>query len=105
MPSPRSLTTLPASSGRVLERLLAVTDRVCDCGSGKVSPVYTAVLRDQVEIVGILLREGYSPDAQECPDYGYSSPLAAALSTSAMRYCVHACEHFSLSLSRACSCV
>ncbi|XP_064177205.1 ankyrin repeat and SOCS box protein 3 isoform X1 [Anguilla rostrata] len=69
---------------RVLERLLAVTDRVCDRGAGKVSPVYSAVLRGQAETLRVLLREGYSPDAQECPAYGYSSPLAAALCTSAM---------------------
>ncbi|XP_064177207.1 ankyrin repeat and SOCS box protein 3 isoform X2 [Anguilla rostrata] len=71
---------------RVLERLLAVTDRVCDRGAGKVSPVYSAVLRGQAETLRVLLREGYSPDAQECPAYGYSSPLAAALCTSAMSF-------------------
>ncbi|KAJ8365242.1 hypothetical protein SKAU_G00140730 [Synaphobranchus kaupii] len=69
---------------RVLERLLAVTDRVCDRGVGKVSPVYSAVLRGQSDTLRVLLREGYSPDAQESPAYGYSSPLAAALCTCAM---------------------
>ncbi|KAJ8284617.1 hypothetical protein COCON_G00034670 [Conger conger] len=69
---------------RVLERLLAVTERICDRGVGKVSPVYAAILRGRSEILGVLLRAGYSPDAQECPDYGYSSPLAAALCTCAM---------------------
>ncbi|KAJ8396068.1 hypothetical protein AAFF_G00026000 [Aldrovandia affinis] len=69
---------------RVLERLLPLTDRVCDRGAGKVSPVYSAVLRGQTETLQVLLREGYSPDAQECSPYGYSSPLAAALCTPAM---------------------
>ncbi|KAI1887188.1 hypothetical protein AGOR_G00203570 [Albula goreensis] len=64
---------------RVLERLLPLTGRECDRGRGKVSPVYSAVLRGQVETLRVLLREGFSPDAQECSTYGYSSPIAAAL--------------------------
>ncbi|KAJ8264746.1 hypothetical protein GJAV_G00154410 [Gymnothorax javanicus] len=66
---------------RVLELLLPVTERLCDRGEGKVSPVYSAALRGQTEVLRVLLREGYSPDAQECPDYGYSSPLAVLCSS------------------------
>ncbi|XP_029934528.1 ankyrin repeat and SOCS box protein 3 isoform X2 [Myripristis murdjan] len=64
---------------RILERLIAVTDRVCDRGVGMVSPLYVAV-REQSNSVELLLREGYSPDAQDCTDIlGIRSPLSFAL--------------------------
>lgn len=63
----------------ILERLIAVTDRVCDRGVGMVSPLYVAV-REQSKSVELLLREGYSPDAQDCTDIlGIRSPLSFAL--------------------------
>uniref|UniRef100_A0A3Q3WA46 SOCS box domain-containing protein n=1 Tax=Mola mola TaxID=94237 RepID=A0A3Q3WA46_MOLML len=66
----------------VLRRLIAVTDRVCDCGDGMVSPLYVAVNRHQSKSVEILLREGYSPDAQDCAHIlGLRSPLSFALLT------------------------
>lgn len=64
----------------VLRRLIAVTDRVCDRGDGMVSPLYVAVNRHQSKSVEILLREGYSPDAQDCAHIlGLRSPLSFAL--------------------------
>uniref|UniRef100_A0A8C9W5W4 Ankyrin repeat and SOCS box containing 3 n=1 Tax=Scleropages formosus TaxID=113540 RepID=A0A8C9W5W4_SCLFO len=63
----------------ILERLLPVTGRSCDRSPGKVSPVYSAVLGTQVESLQLLLKEGYSPDAQDCGAFGFSSPLAACL--------------------------
>uniref|UniRef100_A0A3Q3GTP1 Ankyrin repeat and SOCS box containing 3 n=1 Tax=Labrus bergylta TaxID=56723 RepID=A0A3Q3GTP1_9LABR len=69
---------------RVLKRLIAVTDRVCDHGEGAVSPLYVAVYRDQSRSVEVLLEGGYSPDAQDCTHIlGVQSPLSLALSRSA----------------------
>lgn len=65
----------------ILKRLIAVTDRVCDRGNNMVSPLYVAVSSHQYQSVEILLREGYSPDAQDCSHIlGLSSPLSLALS-------------------------
>ncbi|XP_029313086.1 ankyrin repeat and SOCS box protein 3 [Cottoperca gobio] len=65
----------------VLRRLIAVTDRVCDRGDGMVSPLYLAVQSHQSKSVEMLLREGYSPDAQDCTHIlGVRSPLSIALS-------------------------
>ncbi|TSK14849.1 Ankyrin repeat and SOCS box protein 3 [Bagarius yarrelli] len=63
----------------ILEKLIPLTDRECDRGEGKVSPVYLAVLSGQVESLRPLLREGYSPDAQSCREFGYCCPLDVAL--------------------------
>lgn len=64
----------------VLRKLIAVTDRVCDRGDGMVSPLYVAINRHQSRSVEILLREGYSPDAQDCTAIlGLRSPLSFAL--------------------------
>lgn len=64
----------------VLRRLVAVTDRACDRGDGMVSPLYVAVNRHQCKSVEMLLREGYSPDAQDCTNtLGLHSPLSLAL--------------------------
>ncbi|XP_056286146.1 ankyrin repeat and SOCS box protein 3 isoform X2 [Pseudoliparis swirei] len=73
----------------VLRRLIAVTDRVCDRGTGAVSPLYAAVHRRQSRSVELLLREGYSADAQDCSLLlGVRSPLSLALSTDACREAV-----------------
>uniref|UniRef100_A0A1A8IRR6 Ankyrin repeat and SOCS box-containing 3 n=3 Tax=Nothobranchius kuhntae TaxID=321403 RepID=A0A1A8IRR6_NOTKU len=64
----------------ILRRLIDVTDRVCDQSDGMVSPLYTAVHSDQTDSVELLLKEGYSPDAQECiNNLGFYSPLSVAL--------------------------
>ncbi|XP_068162219.1 ankyrin repeat and SOCS box protein 3 isoform X2 [Antennarius striatus] len=64
----------------ILKKLITVTDRVCDRGDGMVSPLYVAVNRHQWKSVELLLREGYSPDAQDCTQtLGLRSPLSFAL--------------------------
>ncbi|KAM9462791.1 ankyrin repeat and SOCS box protein 3 [Clarias gariepinus] len=63
----------------ILEKLIPVTDRECNRGEGKVSPVYLAVLSGQAESLRPLLREGYSPDAQSCREFGYCCPLDMAV--------------------------
>lgn len=70
----------------VLEKLILVTDRECDRGEGKVSPVYLAVLSGQTESLRPLLREGYSPDAQSCREFGYCCPLNMALWCNSWKY-------------------
>uniref|UniRef100_A0A3Q0T2C8 Ankyrin repeat and SOCS box containing 3 n=1 Tax=Amphilophus citrinellus TaxID=61819 RepID=A0A3Q0T2C8_AMPCI len=64
----------------ILRRLIADTDRACDRDEGMVSPLYMAIHSNQSHIVKILLREGYSPDAQDCSHtLGIHSPLSLAL--------------------------
>ncbi|XP_068610831.1 ankyrin repeat and SOCS box protein 3 [Brachionichthys hirsutus] len=64
----------------ILGKLIAVTDRASDHGDGMVSPLYVAVNRHQSSSVELLLREGYSPDAQDCTQIlGMRSPLSFAL--------------------------
>ncbi|XP_036428328.1 ankyrin repeat and SOCS box protein 3 isoform X1 [Colossoma macropomum] len=63
----------------ILEKLISVTGRDCDQGKGKVSPVYLAVLSGQADSLRPLLREGYSPNAQSCRQFGYCCPLDMAL--------------------------
>lgn len=65
----------------ILEKLIPVTKRECDRGEGKVSPVYLAVLGGHADSLRALLQKGYSPDAQSCPQFGYSCPLEMALWT------------------------
>ncbi|NWH80756.1 ASB3 protein, partial [Piaya cayana] len=60
---------------RILELLIPITDRICDKGEGKVSPVYSAVYGGNKECLEMLLREGYSPDAQECLKFDCISPM------------------------------
>ncbi|NXJ85387.1 ASB3 protein, partial [Trogon melanurus] len=60
---------------KILELLIPVTDRICDKGKGKVSPVYSAVYGGNRECLEMLLKEGYSPDAQECLNFGCRSPM------------------------------
>ncbi|KAK0135691.1 Ankyrin repeat and SOCS box protein 3 [Merluccius polli] len=65
---------------RILERLMAITDRVCDQGEGMVSPLYMAVKKPS-QSMALLLREGYSPDGQDCNHIlGFRSPLSFSLS-------------------------
>ncbi|XP_072907052.1 ankyrin repeat and SOCS box protein 3 [Hemitrygon akajei] len=64
----------------VLEFLIPITDRICDKGASKVSPVYSAVYGGHQECLKMLLQVGYSPDAQECPLYDCLSPLCMAFS-------------------------
>ncbi|XP_069787505.1 ankyrin repeat and SOCS box protein 3 isoform X2 [Narcine bancroftii] len=64
----------------VLEFLIPITDRICDKGTDKVSPVYSAVYGGQQECLKMLLQAGYSPDAQGCPLYECLSPLCMAFS-------------------------
>uniref|UniRef100_A0A3P8SY53 Ankyrin repeat and SOCS box containing 3 n=1 Tax=Amphiprion percula TaxID=161767 RepID=A0A3P8SY53_AMPPE len=67
----------------VLQRLIAVTDRVCGHGDGMVSPLYLAVQNNQTRSIQLLLREGYSPDAQDCTHtLSLRSPLSLALDRS-----------------------
>lgn len=64
----------------ILRRLIAVTDRVCDSGDAMLSPLYLAIRTHQSKSVELLLREGYSPDAQDSVDLvGANSPLSLAL--------------------------
>ncbi|KAK3529075.1 hypothetical protein QTP70_016513 [Hemibagrus guttatus] len=65
----------------ILEKLIPVTNRECDRGSGQVSPVYLAVVSGQAESLRPLLREGYSPDAQSCKEFGYGCPLDMVLAS------------------------
>ncbi|XP_031439184.1 ankyrin repeat and SOCS box protein 3 isoform X2 [Clupea harengus] len=65
---------------RVLERLLEVTERECECSKGKVSPLYQAVLSERPASLAPLLRAGYNPDAQPC--FGYTCPLELAMESS-----------------------
>lgn len=65
---------------RILHRLIEVTDRMCDRGERMVSPLYVAIYSDQAGSVELLLKEGYSPDAQDHTDaLGFPSPLSLAL--------------------------
>ncbi|KFW64039.1 Ankyrin repeat and SOCS box protein 3 [Pygoscelis adeliae] len=60
---------------KILELLIPITDRICDKGRGKVSPVYSAVYGGNKECLELLLKEGYSPDAQECLNFDCRSPM------------------------------
>ncbi|KFZ64899.1 Ankyrin repeat and SOCS box protein 3 [Antrostomus carolinensis] len=60
---------------KILELLIPITDRICDKGKGKVSPVYSAVYGGHKECLEMLLKEGYSPDAQECLNFDCRSPM------------------------------
>ncbi|XP_057682123.1 ankyrin repeat and SOCS box protein 3 isoform X1 [Corythoichthys intestinalis] len=64
----------------ILKRLVAVTERTCDCGQGQVSPLYHAVENRNTHCVEFLLSEGFSPDAQDCSEIlRLYSPLNVAL--------------------------
>ncbi|NWJ10085.1 ASB3 protein, partial [Crypturellus undulatus] len=59
----------------ILELLIPVTDRICDQGKDKVSPVYSAIYSGDEECLEMLLKEGYSADAQKCLTFAYRSPM------------------------------
>ncbi|XP_061782771.1 ankyrin repeat and SOCS box protein 3 [Nerophis lumbriciformis] len=64
----------------IVRRLVPATERRCDRGEGMVSPVYSAVQGKHLEVLKLLLNEGFSPDGQDCDDLlGYRSPFAAAV--------------------------
>jgi hypothetical protein len=63
---------------RILDLLIPLTNRVCDTGPDKVSPVYSAVFGGREECLEILLQNGYSPNAQTCLIFGFSSPMCMA---------------------------
>ncbi|XP_054584257.1 ankyrin repeat and SOCS box protein 3 isoform X2 [Eptesicus fuscus] len=62
----------------ILALLIPLTNRVCDTGPDKVSPVYSAVFGGHEDCLEMLLQHGYSPDAQMCLVFGFSSPLCMA---------------------------
>ncbi|XP_063644873.1 ankyrin repeat and SOCS box protein 3 isoform X8 [Pan troglodytes] len=63
---------------KILDLLIPLTNRACDTGRNKVSPVYSAVFGGHEDCLEILLRNGYSPDAQACLVFGFSSPVCMA---------------------------
>ncbi|XP_023388639.1 ankyrin repeat and SOCS box protein 3 isoform X2 [Pteropus medius] len=63
---------------KVLDLLIPLTNRICDTGPDKVSPVYSAVFGGQEECLEMLLQHGYSPEAQTCLVFGFSSPMCMA---------------------------
>uniref|UniRef100_F6X8R1 Ankyrin repeat and SOCS box protein 3 n=1 Tax=Equus caballus TaxID=9796 RepID=F6X8R1_HORSE len=63
---------------KILDLLIPLTNRVCDTGPDKVSPVYSAVFGGHEACLEMLLRCGYSPDAQMCLVFGFSSPMCMA---------------------------
>ncbi|XP_034149480.1 ankyrin repeat and SOCS box protein 3 isoform X2 [Esox lucius] len=68
----------------ILARLAALTDRSCDRGEGRVSPLYSAAKNDHGCCVALLLSAGFSPDGQDCSSYfgsACTSPLCCTLAT------------------------
>ncbi|XP_055970032.1 ankyrin repeat and SOCS box protein 3 isoform X1 [Sorex fumeus] len=63
---------------QILDLLIPLTNRICDTGPDKVSPVYSAVFGGHEECLKKLLQCGYSPSAQMCLIFGYTSPLCMA---------------------------
>ena len=63
---------------RILDLLIPLTNRACDTGPDKVSPVYWAVFGGREEWMETLLQNGYSPDVQVCLVFGFSSPQCMA---------------------------
>ncbi|XP_076990328.1 ankyrin repeat and SOCS box protein 3 [Tamandua tetradactyla] len=64
---------------KILDLLIPFTNRVCDTGPDKVSPVYSAVFGGHEDCLETLLQKGYSPDAQICLIFGFSTPMCMAL--------------------------
>ncbi|XP_007475347.1 ankyrin repeat and SOCS box protein 3 isoform X2 [Monodelphis domestica] len=60
---------------RILDLLIPITDRICDTGPDKVSPVYSAVFEGREDCLEMLLKNGYSPDAQPGLVFECSSPM------------------------------
>uniref|UniRef100_A0A096MI64 Ankyrin repeat and SOCS box containing 3 n=1 Tax=Poecilia formosa TaxID=48698 RepID=A0A096MI64_POEFO len=72
----------------ILRRLIEVTDRTCDRGERMVSPLYVAIHSDQTGSIQLLLKEDYSPDAQDYADIlGFPSPLSLALHRTSTKPC------------------
>ncbi|KAM8945439.1 ankyrin repeat and SOCS box protein 3 [Pelodytes ibericus] len=63
---------------KTLALLLPVTDRMCDTGKDKVSPVYSAVYGGHRECLEMLLKGGYCPEAQDCPLFSCRTPMCMA---------------------------
>ncbi|KAM9053199.1 ankyrin repeat and SOCS box protein 3 isoform 1-T1 [Megaptera novaeangliae] len=63
---------------KILDLLIPLTNRICDTGPNKVSPVYSAVFGGREECLEMLLQSGYCPDAQMCLVFGFSSPVCMA---------------------------
>lgn len=63
---------------QILDLLIPVTNRICDTGPDKMSPVYSAVFGGHEECLEKLLQCGYSPNAQMCLIFGFSTPLCMA---------------------------
>ncbi|KAH0622857.1 hypothetical protein JD844_025625 [Phrynosoma platyrhinos] len=63
----------------ILRMLIPITDRLCGSAEGKVSPVYSAIYGERVDCLELLLKEGYSPDAQPCPIFSCISPMSLAI--------------------------
>ncbi|XP_055994962.1 ankyrin repeat and SOCS box protein 3-like [Sorex fumeus] len=63
---------------QILDLLIPLTNRICDTGPDKVSPVYSAVFGGHKECLKKLLQCGYCPSAQMCLIFGYTSPLCMA---------------------------
>uniref|UniRef100_A0A803T3A7 Ankyrin repeat and SOCS box containing 3 n=1 Tax=Anolis carolinensis TaxID=28377 RepID=A0A803T3A7_ANOCA len=63
----------------ILQMLIPVTDQLCGRAEGKVSPVYSAIYGDHTDCLELLLKEGYSPDAQPCPVFSCRSPMSLAI--------------------------
>ncbi|NWY04887.1 ASB3 protein, partial [Nothoprocta ornata] len=59
----------------ILELLIPLTDRICDQGKDKVSPVYSAIYGGNKECLEMLLEQGYSADAQKCLTFACRSPM------------------------------
>uniref|UniRef100_H0VSI9 Ankyrin repeat and SOCS box containing 3 n=1 Tax=Cavia porcellus TaxID=10141 RepID=H0VSI9_CAVPO len=62
----------------ILDLLIPLTNRICETGPDKVSPVYSAVFGGHEKCLELLLQNGYSPDAQICLVFGFSSPMCMA---------------------------
>ncbi|KAJ0016324.1 hypothetical protein NQD34_014614 [Periophthalmus magnuspinnatus] len=64
----------------ILQKLIPLTDRSIGHAPGQVSPLYLCVQSDQRGALQLLLREGFSPDAQDCKELlGLKSPLTQAV--------------------------
>ncbi|XP_063085417.1 ankyrin repeat and SOCS box protein 3 isoform X2 [Cavia porcellus] len=63
---------------KILDLLIPLTNRICETGPDKVSPVYSAVFGGHEKCLELLLQNGYSPDAQICLVFGFSSPMCMA---------------------------
>ncbi|XP_013373012.1 PREDICTED: ankyrin repeat and SOCS box protein 3 isoform X3 [Chinchilla lanigera] len=63
---------------KILDLLIPLTNRICGTGADKVSPVYSAVFGGHEQCLELLLQNGYGPDAQVCPVFGFSSPMCMA---------------------------